>query len=263
VAHAVRTTPSRTRVALIAASVIAACCLSGCASSAPGSPAAHGTPTPTPEASASIGIAPPVTGVGPTGFPGVDFAIPAGARSVAVSFACAGGGVYSVELGDSMMLGQAPVSGTCDGVAEHSWPITEQTGPTLSVMVSEGVEWTATPTFSTDEFPFDTALSADCAQFASAYSEFMNADTGYGIGEVDAAEWTSRVDGAAAELEALASTSGSALADAFSEFHEIVTDPGRTVGAVVMTVGESPFDEISTACNSNQTPLVLKGEFGG
>lgn len=259
-ALAVLMTPERFRAAVVGAAVVAAACLSGCASSAPASSAVQQTPTPT---SAPLGIAAPVTGVGPTGFPGVDFVIPAGARSVAVSFTCAGGGVFTVELGDSMMLGQAPVSGICNGVTEHSWPITEQTSHTISVMVPDGVKWTATPTFSTDGFPFDTALSADCAQFALVYSEFMNADTGYGIGEVDAAEWTSRVDGAASELESLASNSRSTLTDAFSEFHRIVTDSGRTVGAVVMTRGATPFDEITAACNANQTPLVLQGEFGG
>lgn len=235
--------------------------LSGCATAAAEGPGS--TPMPTPSASAPSLVAEPVSGTGPTGFPGVDFTIPAGAQSVVVDFECDGGGVFTVELGDSMMLGQAAPSGTCGVAAGLAWPITEQTGATLSVMVAEGVQWSATPAFSTEAFTFDDALTRECEEFASAYSALMNADVGYGMGEVDAAEWTARVDEAAEQLEVLVDSAESELVTAFSQVHGIAVDPARTMGAVVMGGGASPFDEINTACNTNQTPLVLKGEFGG
>jgi len=178
--------------------------------------------------------------------------------------ATVGGGNFSVEIGDSMMLGQAPLSGTCDGASELSWPISERTGPTLSVIVPEGIEWVATPTFSTEEFASDFDLKSDCGQFSDVYSALMNADTGYThYNAFDAAEWTSRVDRAAAELDTLATAAQSPLGDALTQVYTVVSDPGRTVGSVLTADAQAPIGEISEACNANQTPLILKAEFGG
>jgi hypothetical protein len=139
--------------------------ISGCATSPSAAGVADGTPEPTastPSAGAA-GEAAAVSGVGPTGFPGVEFPIPADARSVVIDFVCDGGDSFSVELGDSMMLGQAPLGGTCDGGGAPAWPVTEQTGSTLSVRVGEDVAWVATSEFSPEEFATDAATAADCA----------------------------------------------------------------------------------------------------
>lgn len=204
-----------------------------------------------------------VSGTGPTGFPGVDFEIPAGARSVVIAFDCEGGGAFSVELGDSMMLGQAPAGGTCDGTQQLSWPVTEQTGPTLSVTVGEGVTWTASPTFSDAEFARDDALAADCDRFSEIHSALINADTGYThYGAFPASEWETRVDEATADLDALAAAAQSELGTAFAELKGIVDDPDRAVGAVLNGT-EEPVGVIILACNANQTPVITHAEFGG
>lgn len=205
-----------------------------------------------------------VSGVGPTGFPGVDFPIPADARSLVLTFECAGGGDFTVELGDSMMLGQSPLSGICVGETELAWPIGDKTAPTLGVTVAEGIEWMATPTFSSEEFSFDAALKAECEQFSDVYSALMNADTGYTqYGAFDAAEWTSRVDRASTQLGALATASSSPLGGAYAQLRAVVDDPERSVGAALTAEAQSPIGEISEACGANQTPLILKAEFGG
>lgn len=246
-------------VAVIVAGVVSALTLQPGRDVVAASPSTAG-----PSPSSSPVRAESASGTGPTVFPGVDFPIPADARSVVVDFDCAGGGTFSLELGDSMMLGQAPLSGTCDGTTQLAWPVTERTGPTLYVVVSEGVDWVATPTFSSEEFAFDAAITADCEGFSNVWSALQNADTGYtDYNAFDAAEWTSRVDRALDDLESLAASSQSRLGDTFAQFQSVVTDPAPTVGSVMTAAARDTIGSITQACDANQTPLILKGEFGG
>ncbi|MEH3088554.1 MAG: hypothetical protein PGN24_02790 [Microbacterium arborescens] len=237
--------------------------VAGCASNPAGAPVPSASGA---DSYADAVSAPPgaVSGSGPTEFPGGDFPIPADARSVVIDFSCEGDGMFSLELGDSMMLGQAPLGGTCGEPAALSWPITERTGPTLYVGIADGVDWVATPTFSTEEFATDAAVAADCTAFIDVYSALANADTGYSsYGAFGEDEWNDRVDRAAAALETLAATSQSALADSFTGLHQVVVDPARTVGAVLSPVADEWIAPIHRACNANQTPLVIRAEFGG
>ena len=232
--------------------------LSGCTSIKSGD-----TSTP-PESSATALLSEAVSGLGPTEhFPGVAFPIPEGARSVVVDFDCSGGHPFSVELGDSMMLGQAVFTGVCEGTRQLAWPVTVRTGPTLLVMIPDGVEWVASPRFSTDEWVFDTDVTADCDAFSENYSAFVNADAGFTHYDAfDATEWTTRVDRAAAELNALAEASQTALADSLTQLHMVVTDSQRTVGAVLDGTS-NPLGQIHQVCDANQTPIVVLAEFGG
>lgn len=237
--------------ALAAASIV----LTGCAGQALGAP--------TPTASASPSPA-GVSGTGPTGFPGVDFPLEDGARSVSVEFAC-GSGLYTIELSDSMMLGQAPYSGECAASpVTLTWPITERTTETLSIIVDEGVDWTATPTFSDANFGSDAALAADCEHFSVIYSAFTNADYGYTFyAELDADQWAARVDQASTELESLAGSARSELRESFEQLVPLVSARVDQVGEILGPELQAPISAISNACDANQTPLILQGEFGG
>jgi hypothetical protein len=249
------------RVPILLATVIAAVALSGCAGSASG-PAP--TATATPEPSATIIPAEAISGTGSTELGGVEFAIPEGAKSVVIAFECDGGGRYAVELGDSMALGQAFLQGTCEGTADLAWPIEDRTEELLLVRVSDGVEWSATPTFSTAPFVYDEELTADCATFAEAYSALMNADQGYTLYDAFGEdEWTQRVDGAAADLAALAETADPAIAEGVASLRDLASDPDRTTGAVLSTEAMTAIGPVSQTCDKNQSPLILSGEFGG
>ncbi|QLD11506.1 hypothetical protein [Microbacterium oleivorans] len=248
-----------TFVVMAASSMLA---ISGCATSPSVAGSTDGSPEPVSSPTTAAGGA--VSGVGPTGFPGVEFPIPADARSVVVDFVCHGGGSFSVELGDSMMLGQAMLGGVCDGGAELSWPVTERTGPTLSVHVGDDVEWVATPAFSTEEFATDAATAADCERFIDIFSALANADAGFSTYRAfDEAEWGARVDGAAVELDALAASAASALRDSFVELSGAVSDPARSPGAVLVGPAADHIAAISQVCDANQTPLHIRAEFGG
>ena len=235
--------------------------LSACATDAAEQGELVGPPEPAP----SVSVGDPITGVGPTGFPGVGMPIPDDAASVTVTFACTGGGQFSVELGDSMMLGQAPLSGTCDGESTLSWPIVEKTGPTLSVLVAEEVQWVATPEFSTEEFVVDAELSSDCSRISEIYSALFNADTGYTqYSAFGVEEWASRVDAASAELADLANSAESSLHEAFTRMSAAVSDPNRVVGSAVTTAAaQELLGEIGETCAVNQTPVTIQAEFGG
>lgn len=252
--------PMVARGVLPLAAVVMGLLLSGCTSTPTGGVEVSSSPS----ASGTVPAVEAVAGTGPTGFPGVSFVIPEGTSSVVVDFECAGGGGFSVELGDSMMLGQAPIGGVCDGTTALAWPITGRTGPTLSVTVPSGVDWVATPKFSDEQFPYDEAVRVDCSKFSDVYSALSNADVGYThYNAFDESEWAARVDNAAADLEQLASTAQSPLSTPFAQLEDAVTSPGRVVGAALSELTQGPINEVIATCNANQTPLITQAEFGG
>lgn len=238
---------------------LAALALTGCTG-------ASGGAAPTPEASPTPlhAEAQAVSGTAATGsLSWTNFPIPTGARSVVIDFECDGSGPFTVELGDTMMLGTAPISGTC-GIADVlSWPISLNTGHTLGVSVSEGAKWVATPHFSKEEFVSDAKLASDCASFSSAYSALVNADQGLesyqAFGED---EWRVRVSGAAIELRALAQTSSPPLARASVELAASVGDPALKPGSAT-AAAESPVAAVRAFCDRNQSPIGILAEFGG
>lgn len=239
--------------------------LSGCASAAGTATPDPGPASPKPTAVAKETVGKAISGHGPTpDFPkGASFPLPDGARSVVVDFECAGGGTFTVELGDSMMLGQAPLSGTCDGTQQLTWPVSERTDPTLHVMIDDDVDWRATPRFSTEQFASDPAITSDCEAFSEIHSALMNADVGYTqYDAVDEADWRTRVAAASTELKALAEASETALAAEFAELHATVSGADRSVGAVLEGT-EDAIGRVQRVCDTNQTPLVIMAEFGG
>lgn len=251
------------RLAILTPTVLVALgmALVGCAAAQPAA-----SPAPTPAGDAVVEVStdgPAITGTGPADpYPGVEFPLREGMRSVTIDFACDGGGPFHVEVGDSMMLGQAPLRGTCDGTTTLVWPISEETGPTLYVWVLDGVEWTATPHFSTAEFVPDDAITAECAAFATAYSALWNADIGYTQYQaVDETEWKSRVDAATVELQTLVDTSETSMTDSFAALLAAVGSESHVPGSLQSDT--SGIDPISDTCATNHSPLILTGEFGG
>lgn len=205
----------------------------------------------------------PVSGTGPAGWPGVTFPVADGARSVVVGFACKGGHPFTVELGDSMMLEQAPLDGTCGGVSELAWPVTDLTGSTLNVLIPEDVAWTATPVFSPEPFPTDPLIAIECEAFTLPYSAIVNAESGYTTYEAfDSAEWERRLDGAAERLADLADRSTTELEDSFAQLAAIAAATDRVPGEL-LTSTQAAVMSISEVCNANQTPFVVMAEFGG
>jgi len=244
----------------VAGLVALAAVTSGCATTSGASP--QQTATATVERPAAETTDEPVSGVGATGWPGVDFALPADARSVSMDFTCDGSGPYTVELGDSMAANLAMISGSCDAKKPLEWPIDAETVPMLVVTVEDGIAWKAVPHFSSEEFTRDAAVTAECAAFSDIYSALMNADQGYGRYQAfDAAEWSRRVETASSQLDDLAAASTSALRaplTAMSEAVAALSEPGT---ALVGT--EEPAAQVRAACDANQTPFFLTAEFGG
>ena len=243
---------------------LSAVVLPGCVGGA--SAAGEGSPSSEPSPSPSILESEPLSGVGQTEPTNVPFPIPDGAQSLSLTFECDGGpdDQFSVELGDSMVSEQGIMHGQCGDQQEFSWPITTSTESILLVWAPEGVSWVATPTFSTEPFVSDAALTADCGAFAEAYSALMNADQGYTLYDAfDEAEWNDRVDGAVADLADLAATGSPTIVDAVERVRANASSPDRVVGTVLTDGTLAAIGEVSDACNRNHSPLILMGEFGG
>jgi hypothetical protein len=244
--------------------IVVAVGLSGCTGSAAG---AGTSPAAAPATSAPAVIvteAEPVTGLGPTPASGAPLTIPDDAQSVSIAFACDGGEHVVVEFGDSMRLEQAVLHGVCDGTRELSWPLTDETEPVLSVTIPDGVAWTATPTYSTAPFVYDDAVTEGCGTFAELYSALMNADSGYtnydAFGED---EWNDRIDTAVGGLAELAATGAPSLSDPVVDVHALASSPDREVGRILTPDMLAAIGAVSRVCDTNQTPLILTGEFGG
>lgn len=251
----------RAAISLASASAVLVVMLTGCTVA---EPQAAPTPTPTVETVVQVSTTgPTITGTGPTDpYPGIDFALPDHARSVTIDFECEGGLNFHIEVGDPMATGEAALGGTCDGITSLTWPVTEQTAPKLFVWTPDDVEWTAIPHFSTAEFVRDEAITSECKAFSTVYSALSNADIGFTEYQAfDEAEWTRRVDAAAVELEALANASETTMSDAFGALLTWVRGDGHTPGALLHDT--SLIDPISGTCNTNHSPLILMGEFGG
>ena len=161
-----------------------------------------------------------------------------------------------------MALNQSVIAGECGAEAPLAWPVTDQTDPTLAVTVDAGVAWTATPHFSAEEFPFDPAVTDDCAAFVDVYSALWNADSGYvNYAAIDEGEWADRVSTALPQLQALAAASTSPLAVPLASLASSVataTEPGTALRG-----SEEAVSQIAAACNANQTPYYITGGFGG
>lgn len=254
---------SRPALAVSAALLALTLGLSGCATT----PTATSDPSPVPAPVAEPKLMPadPLSGTGPSGqFPGDEFPIPTDARSLVLEFACEGGSFFQVEIGDSMALGQDPLTGSCDGSTELAWPISSRTQPTIQVWTGDEVEWVATPTFSTAEFVTDEALAADCSGLVDVYSAITNAEEGFVTYKAfGREEWTTRMTDAIDALKALAAASTSNVSSDLATISQGLpvlddVEPGQIRSDLY-----SQLDPIGRRCAMNHTPLVVNAEFGG
>lgn len=271
------TAPRRSTIGLTAGIAVAvgalALSLTGCADAGAdtaGALAPAASPTPSIAAASDL-TGSPVSGVGPVDFPGGPFPIPDGARSVVIAFERDGDGPFTVELGDTMALRQAPIGGTCGSLAELAGPILFETRRLLTVYVGDGVAWTATPHFSAAEFQTDAALATDCEGFSAVYSAFTNADSGYGaygaFGEPDPAHPRRGVrrlmttPPASAEDPGPTLTFDKAVHDLYDEYYVL----GATIAAMPTGTRMSLHDALATMLipsASNYAEAVSNWAFG-
>lgn len=216
------------------------------------------TPTDPPTLPADL-----LNGVGTGATEALEVSVPDGSRTITVDFTCDGEGGFSVEFGDSMALGQAILSGPCDGDHEMTWPLLPESQRTVNVWASDGTPWEAVVTFSPDPFDENPAVTAECAGFSDVLSQLQSADDGYGFyAAFGSREWYDRVDVATFDLAELHESSVTDLAPAFAVILEILRERDRVAGGAMEDVW-SEYGTISHICDQNQTPLVILAEFGG
>lgn len=193
----------------------------------------------------------------------VPVTIPEGARSVVVDFGCTGAeNFFSIEFGDSMADGSAPLTGHCGGVQPLALAVDADSGP-LRVFVPDGVRWVARVTFSAEEFAGDPAVAAECAAYSPIFSLLSNADLGFShYDDLDEAEWRARATEGSTRLVDLGASSETMLAELFTDFGANVGDPTREVGKALD--GSHDISAlIARICDANQSPIVIMADYGG
>ena len=206
-----------------------------------------------------------ISGVGPRAEDGVPLDVPPGTRSVLVHLSCDPAERFTAELGDSMMLGQAPLSGPCDDARTLAWPWEARSTGVLTLWMAPEAEWEASVTNSSEPFPQDPVLVSECETYSNVYSQVTNADAGFGFyAAFDADEWNRRVDAAASLVDTLASSSTSVLAPYFRSMHTVLAErspiPGGMTEVQEFWQGANPISEI---CATNHSEVYVLAEFGG
>lgn len=223
------------------------------------------SPSPTTEpspASSSVIATQEIAGSGPGA---VTLDVPAGTRSVQIQLTCDPAERFTAELGDSMMLGQAPQSGPCDPERVLSWPWEARSAPDLTLGLTPEVEWSASVSYLSEPFPQDAVLAEECELFSGVYSQVTNADEGYGFyAAFGADEWNRRLDAAADAADMLAASSSTALAPYLRSLHTVLAERSPIPGG--MTEVQEFWDAqnpIAQLCAVNHSEVYVLAEFGG
>ncbi|WP_248170780.1 MULTISPECIES: hypothetical protein [unclassified Microbacterium] len=229
------------------------------------SPAPSPRPTPSPTPSSAVLGEHEEIGTGTGSAEQVPLAVPRGTRSILIDLVCDGDAWFTAEIGDSMMLGQSPLGGRCDGSRPLAWPWDAASSRMLMLTVGEGVDWTASVTYSTEPFPEDEVLTAECDRYSKISSEVTNADDGFGyyaaFGEE---EWNTRIDAAAWGMTQLAESAQSALADDFAAMAALLAERSPIPGGMTeVTEYWEVQRPITEACSWNHSELITYAEFGG
>lgn len=263
-------TRSRTRIiqgiALLVTALTATACAPGAASSAPtpsSPPVSAPSPTATPEPPAITIDGDPLTGTGRTPTP-VPLPLPGDSlRSLTLEVECTGGSSFALELQGNNSDINSMLGGVCEGTTSLPWPLSATGDLALQLEIASETTWRIVPRFSTAEFVVDQAIADDCAAFGPVYSVVFNADIGYSeYDDIDEAEWSRRIDAAAADFDDLAEASKSSLKEAFAAIAVTLRSPDRVAGNALPP--PSPVNtEISPACAANQTLPQLTGDYGG
>lgn len=256
------------RTAFLAAGVVLALTVGGCAASAGGEAAPQDADVTEASGADAVLVVPSDTvsfdGTGPQYDPAISIDVPPGAASVAITFECGGDAGHSVEFGDTMASGLGIFAGDCGKPGTFVWPITgAPASEDISLFVEESSEWTLGVTFSAESFVADPALATDCMAAIPVISAFDNAENGLLFYErITEVEWAERIAAAQTGLDALIADAQSALAEPFAE---LAANAGRDgiVPGEVWTGSEQLLLDVRTACNVNHTPLYGMDEFGG
>lgn len=185
--------------------------------------------------------------------------VPAGAHSLTVRVACDEGTVSVNANVDARQLPHGP----CGGMYRWQLPLSKSPLMTVSIQVFPGSDFVAELQFSEAELSIDDAVAADCDLLGITLSAAFNADSGFHVGELDAAGWQSKVEeGLAALREMEPSPIISEQVDPLRAWFEEASVPGQLSEArsPEAIAAESIVHQI---CTDNHSGILLMGEYGG
>ena len=243
-------------VPAVAGLIIAAVFLAACSASPEAAPTASAAPVDTTDW--------PVVELTGTAATEEWITVPEGASSLRVHFACVGD-YFTISTNTPRMDERR---GSCQGTRSYLLPIPENEKMSLNVWMADESHFALTGEFSTKVFTPDPEVTAQCEQVSDFMSRYLNADQGFIRGEVTAAEWRTRMDGAVDVITALEKTATTGLIGL--EMPALVE--GISAPAVVPGYFHSERDAtamdaahaiVSDVCSDNGSGIAIMAEYGG
>ncbi|MBG6239328.1 hypothetical protein IWX78_002307 [Mycetocola sp. CAN_C7] len=204
-------------------------------------------------------------------WPGVDFggqgqvsesvAVPRGAKSLRIHFACTGG-LFNISLGGDMAGDRY---GSCIGPRSYTLPVTHTNALVVSVaLYSDDASFALASSFTSVETVPNAAIAADCEQLSAVESSLRNAREGIRLGEIDAAGWRTVLDRAGEALTALSSTSQGLIGQQLPGLADAVAQADGDPDSLFDSDEFSAASDIVTqVCADNGTPITITGQYGG
>lgn len=212
----------------------------------------------------------PTAQVSHTGRQETTLAVPAGAKSLHVDFACTNG-LYEI----SPQISVDTRSGMCGGAQSFDFDISsEHAGSQLRLdfVVPDDTRFVATTHFSANKFMPDKATKSGCASLSKIIEAYWNADEGYDHKDVTDAQWMTATADAKAQLAALASTtrnqpaSSGLLGQVVPALATWLTGAGDHPGGML----HAPGGDFTAAnglagqiCSANGTGIAIHSKYGG
>jgi len=243
-------------VPAVAGLIIAAVSLAACSASPETAPTASAAPVDTTDW--------PVVELTGTAATEEWITVPEGASSLRVHFACVGD-FFTISTNTPRMDERR---GSCQGTRSYLLPIPENDKMSLNIWMADESHFALTGEFSTEVFAPDPEVTAQCAQLSDFMSRYLNAEQGFSRGEVTAAEWRTRMDGAVdviTELEKTATTGliGLEVPALVEGISAPAVVPGYFHTEREATAMDAAGTIVSDVCSDNGSGIAIMAEYGG
>jgi hypothetical protein len=243
-------------VLAVAGLIIAAVFLAACSASPEAAPTASAAPVDTTDW--------PVVDLTGTAATEEWITVPEGASSLRVHFACVGD-YFTISTNTPRMDERR---GSCQGTRSYLLPIPENEKMSLNIWMADESHFALTGEFSTEVFTPDPEVTAQCAQLSDFMSRYLNAEQGFIRGEVTAAEWRTRMDGAVdviTELEKTATTGliGLEVPALVEGISAPAVVPGYFHTEREATAMDAAGTIVSDVCSDNGSGIAVMAEYGG
>jgi hypothetical protein len=187
-------------------------------------------------------------------------AVPRGAKSLNLHFACTGG-IFIISTGSDMA---ADRTGTCGGPRSYTLPVTYSANLIVSVTVQDDATFAVSGSFTPEETVPDAAIASDCEDLSAISTALANAREGISRGDIGEDDWLAVLGQVRADLTVLEKTAGGLIGQQVPALVAAVNeDHGRPDSLFESTPFNSSSNIISQVCGENGTPITILAKYGG